>query len=233
MLSVEYNSPPVIMQVAPNFGCSITAPCECCDPHLNCRLNVSEVWSDRVHLTEAGEILQSGCGYMRVSTCAPLPLMEQFSAFPAGLGSSTDLTNVANRQSSVNSTGVAGNRSQISEPEVYSLASQVFSDHSVASPSSVALSGESRRRTILSDILDGGNASAVAQQAEDTPSYSSLGDELVVEPGSVSEDEFRQPPFVAANMAGLEPNTYYAGGSAAHCCSCVLCHVYTDKITCM
>lgn len=212
-----------IVQVTPSFGCSVTAPCECCDPDLNCRQNVSEVWGSRVHLLEAGEILQSGCGYMRVSNCAPLPLMEQFAAFPSGLGSQDDLNATAMTQTvvaaaPVNSTGGTGSSSQLGSPvALANLASQESAEQvelaqagdpaTVASPTSSTQASTHEPVTVHESI----NSAQATPTPQQMAAESGFGDTIVIEPGSAASEEFTQPPFVASGISGLEPDSYYAG----------------------
>jgi hypothetical protein len=204
------------MQVAPAFGCASTAPCACCNPHVNCRLNVSAVWGTRVHLDAAGELLQSGCGYMRVAACAPLPLMEQFAFFPSGHGSPNELAYTASRQSAVtnstaNSTQTSGRRTMLSEAVQVGLGTQEHVENRQHSHDS----GGMDDRVMQQTTSDAGERTTVAAQLAESAvgvsAYALLGDAVVVEAGRTDSSDFRQPLFVAPNITGLEPDSYYAG----------------------
>lgn len=178
------------------------------------------MWGTRVHLPEAGDILQSGCGYMRVSSCAPLPLMEQFSSFPSGIGTSSELAATANGQiASVNNTGnatVGAGSSRLSQDDVVSLAVEERLVISAASGKNPWVS----ERSNVTDVLDQSSpveTSVSSQQAAGTSLYAGVGDVVVMEPGSGTAGEFRQPPFVAPNITGLEPDSFYAGGLLEAC----------------
>ena len=178
---------------------------------------MSAVWGSRVNLLEAGEVLQSGCGYMRVSACAPLSLMEQFASFPSGLGAQDDLNATAMSQAvamsaTTSTTGAAGNSSRLSEAaDSQSLASQESSEQFGLSQDgqSAAVDSPGTRESATSDEALGSAPDAHAMQHE--AAYLGTGDVIVMEPGSSASGDFRQPPFIAPNISGLEPDSYYAG----------------------
>lgn len=84
-----------LLQVSPGLGCATTAPCACCEPQLSCRLAFEDAWATRAYLGDAGELLQSGCGYMTVSTCSSLPLTDQFGLYPNGTGAAPNVSGLA------------------------------------------------------------------------------------------------------------------------------------------
>lgn len=111
-----------LLQVSPGLGCAVTAPCACCEPQLNCRLAFDDAWASRAHLGDAGELLQSGCGYMSVSTCASLPLADQFGLYPNGTGATPNVSGLAEYAAALAAVNSTASNSSTAAPANSSVA---------------------------------------------------------------------------------------------------------------
>eukprot|EP00892_Ulva_mutabilis_P000130 jgi/Ulvmu1/10117/UM006_0068.1 len=174
-----------LQQVAPGYGCAVTAPCACCDPQLSCKLAFEDAWAARAYLEDAGELLQSGCGYMSVSTCTELPLARQFSQFPNGTGTAPNLTALPIYAASLaaNSSSTAGNASLTTSNSTMPAL--------LADPGDDAITDSASRRALL---------------------QASGSSTIAIGPGGGTGENFTHPQFVAPGFAtaGLEPDSYYA-----------------------
>lgn len=171
-----------LQQVSPGFGCAVTAPCACCEPQLSCKLGFEDAWATRAYLADAGELLQSGCGYMSVSTCTSLPLAEQFELYSNGTGAAPNVTALPAYAAAL----AAANTSAMSTNASASLNSSLVS----AADSGAATNSTGGRRRLLQGVSD----------------------EIVIGPGGGSGEAFTQPQYVAPGFSasGLEPDSYYA-----------------------